>query len=141
MPAATFTHSVAVSADPEVLAAALQDEETWKGIGPIDDVWDATHDGPRLTGFRWNARAVGKTWEGTAHRVAKAEHPMRLDLDSAEIAGSISVDLEDANEGTQVTVTLAAQSKGMLAGMFWGVVADALRRGLERQVEAFAARF
>ncbi len=40
-----------------------------------------------------------------------------------------------------MTVTLAAQSKGMLAGMFWGVVADALRRGLERQVEAFAARF
>ena len=38
-----------------------------------------------------------------------------------------------------MTVTLTARSRSLLAGMFWGVVSDALERGLPRQVDRFAA--
>lgn len=141
MPADTFTHTVAVEAAPEEINTVLQDPDTWKDIGPIDDVWDATHDGDVLTGFSWSTRTAGRTWRGTAHRAPAAATVVKLDLDSPEIAGSITVDLGVTEVGTLMTVTLDARSKGVLAGVFWSVVADALRRGLVRQVEAFAERF
>lgn len=142
MPSDTFTHSVSVEATPETIHAALQNPETWKGIGPIDDVWDASHHGDELAGFSWSARAAGKTWEGTARRSGDdGIDSMTLDLDSPEIGGSITVSVEPTDAGTSLTVTLDAHSKGLLAGMFWGVVANALRRGLARQVDSFGDRF
>lgn len=142
MPSDRFSHTVTVEATPEAIYAALQQPDTWKGIGPIDDVWDATHDDDRLTGFRWTARAAGKSWKGTARRAAeRASGAMTLDLDSSEIAGSITVLLEPNEYTTALTVELAVRSKGLLAGMFWGVVTDALRKGLPGQVETFGEQF
>jgi len=142
MPSDTFSHTVKVGATPESVAAALQVAATWKGIGPIDDVWDATHDGADLTGFRWSARAAGKSWEGTATRSDdKKPGTMTLDLDSSEIEGALTVSYTPDNGGTALTVDLFARSKGVLAGMFWGVVADTLRSGLSTQIEAFGSQF
>ena len=119
-----------------------QDPETWKGVGPIDDVWDATHDDDLLASFRWSARAAGRSWEGTAARVADTHAPsMSLVLDSPEVAGRITIDLAANGEGTDLTVTLVARSKGLLAGMFWGVISDALGSGLPGQVDEFGSRF
>ena len=142
MPSDTFSHTVKVAASPESVAAALQVAATWKGIGPIDDVWDATHEGEDLTGFRWSARAAGKSWEGTATRNEDPEPgTMTLDLDSSEIEGALTVSYGPDGRGTALTVDLFAESKGVLAGMFWGVVADAMRRGLPAQIEAFGQQF
>ncbi len=142
MPSDTFSHTTIANAAHESIDAALQMPDTWKGIGPIDDVWDATHHGDNLAGFKWRARAAGKTWDGTATRVIDpAVNAVTFDLDSAEIVGSITVSLEPEGENTAVTVQLSARSKGLLAGMFWGVVADALRKGLPTQVEAFGKQF
>ena len=57
------------------------------------------------------------------------------------LAGTITVTLVPDGDTTVMTVTLTARSRGLLAGMFWGVVSDALERGLPRQVDQFAARF
>lgn len=142
MPSDTFSHTVTVAASPESVAAALQVASTWKGIGPIDDVWDATHEGSDLTGFSWSARAAGKSWEGTATRGEETKPgTMTLDLDSSEIAGALTVSYAPDDRGTALTVALFAESKGVLAGMFWGVVADALRRGLPNQIEEFGKQF
>lgn len=142
MPSDTFSHTVRVDATPESVVAALQAAATWKGIGPIDDVWDATHEGADLTGFRWSAHAAGKSWEGTATRKDDQKPgTMALDLDSSEIAGVITVSYVPDDGGTALTVDLFARSKGVLAGMFWGVVADALRSGLPTQIEAFGRQF
>jgi len=142
MPSDTFSHTATVSATPGSIYSALQHADTWKGIGPIDNVWDATHEGERLVGFKWSARAAGKTWEGTARRgndLVAGE--MTLDLDSSEIAATIAVTLRSDGDSTALTVKLSARSKGLLAGMFWGVVSDTLRKGMPAQVEAFGKQF
>jgi len=142
MPSDTFSHTVTVAATPDSIDRVLQMADTWKGIGPIDNVWDATHDGDRLTGFKWSARAAGKSWEGTAERAAvERDGAMTLDLDASEIAGAITVFLQPADGTTELTVELFARPKGMLAGMFWGVVSDALRSGLSAQIETFGDQF
>lgn len=142
MPSDTFSHSTTVSAAPEAVHATLQNPTTWEGLGPIDEVWDAVHDGDDLSSFRWRARAAGRTWEGTALRAtSEAGHSMALDLDSPEVGGTITMELEASGEGSVLTVTLHARSKGLLAGMFWGVVSDAIGSGLPRQVQEFGDRF
>lgn len=139
MPSDTFAHSTTVAAKPEEVRAALERAETWSGIGPIDEVTDPVFAGDRLAGFGWNARAAGRTWKGSA--VREDADTVRFRLDSSEIAGVIDVDVQPDAKGSRVTVTLQAKSKGFLSGMFWGVVADALRTGLARQVDEFGNTF
>lgn len=142
MPSDTFSHTTTVPADAATIYRSLQEPETWKGIGPIDDVWDASHDDDRLIAFRWSARAAGRSWEGTAERVTDESPPsMALGLDSPEVSGRITVLLTPNGAGSEMTVTMVARSKGLLAGMFWGVITDALRSGLPTQVDAFGSRF
>lgn len=132
----TFTHTAPVHASTAEVWAALQRAETWKNIGPIDEVWDATHaeDGS-LAGYRWSARAAGRTWKGVATTFESVrEHRMRLALESPEIYGGITVDIGAG----EITVSMDAAPKGPLATMFWGTVRRALQSGLPAQVEAFA---
>lgn len=133
----TFSHTTTVNASPAHVWTALQQAETWKNIGPIEEVWEATHDDDgSLTGYRWSAHAAGRTWIGHA-RTTDSERGkrLRLVLDSPEIHGAISVDID----GGEITVSMEAAPKGLLATMFWGTVRPALERGLPAQVEAFAA--
>lgn len=142
MPSDTFSHTASANVTIGSVRSALQLAETWKGIGPIDEVWEATYDGHDLAGFKWRARAAGKSWDGTAERVGNgSDSEVTFDLDSSEITGSITVSLQTEGETTAITVSLFARSKGFLAGMFWGVVADALRKGLPTQVETFSQQF
>ena len=142
MPSDTFSHVVTITTTPAVVIAALEQAETWKGLGPIDNVWDARIEGERLAGFRWSARAAGKTFEGTADRVGVGGvDPMRLDLESSDVTGTITVDIAPEGAGSTMTVAMTVQSKSFMAGMFWGIISDALRAGLPDQVESFAAQF
>lgn len=142
MPPDSFSHTVAVAATPDDLWLALQDADTWEGIGPLDAVWDSSHDTEgTLTGYRWSVTAAGKRWEGTASRTAlEPGRSLRLALDSSEITGAIEVSIEAAGS-SRLTVTLEASPKGVLATMFWGIVRDALRSGLETHVDAFAQTY
>lgn len=133
----TFSHTAAVDASASAVWTALQRVETWKNIGPIDEVWEATHgDDGSLTGYRWSANAAGRTWKGRATTTeSEPAQRMRLVLDSPEIRGAITVDIGNG----EITVSMDAEPKGPLARVFWGVVRGALERGLPNQVEAFAA--
>lgn len=133
----TFTHTASVHVSAAEVWDALQRAETWKNIGPIEEVWEATHgnDGS-LTGYRWSANAAGRTWKGRATTTESEQaRRMRLALDSPEIRGAITVDIGKG----EITVSMDAEPKGPLARVFWGVVRGALERGLPNQVEAFAA--
>lgn len=132
----TFAHTAAIDAPASAVWSALQRAETWMNIGPIEEVWEATHaeDGS-LTGYRWSAHAAGRSWKGRATTTqSEPDQRMRLALDSPEIRGAITVDIGAG----EITVSMDAEPKGPLARMFWGVVRGALERGLPHQVEAFA---
>lgn len=140
MPRASFTHNVPVSSPPEEIWQALQLAETWSGIGPVDDVWDAAHnDDGSLRGFQWSAHVGPTKYKGSAN-VAVAVHPhhMKLNIASSELTGALIADVEDGESQTLV-VTLEVVSKGPLATMFFPIVAEAIGRGLPKQVEEFAA--
>lgn len=142
MPSSTFSHTARAAAPATTIWTSLQDAETWVGFGLMDAVTSpVVHEG-RLVSFDWIATAAGSRHRGTATvgESVPGTH-MVLELDSSEIAATIAVTLLSEAGSTAITVTLAARSRGLLAGMFWGVVSDALERGLPRQVDQFAARF
>jgi len=144
MPTSRVRHTATAAAPPGRVWAALQEAGTWAGIGPIDEVWDATHDdGGMLAGFRWSADAAGRRWEGTATTAeARSGERITLALRSSEVRGTLTAALEgDGTGATRVDVSLDVEPAGLLAGMFWGVVSGAIRRGLPGHVEEFAARF
>ncbi len=119
---------------------ALQHASTWSGIGPVDDVWDAAHDeGGDLQGFRWSAHVGPTKYEGSARvAVAAAPHHMKLHLESNELSGALIADIAE-DDSPSLVVTLEVASKGALASMFFPIIAEAIGRGLPRQVEEFAA--
>ena len=141
MPLATFRHSAAAQAPASTVWDALQDAGTWGGIGPIDEVFDAAHeeDGT-LTGFGFRTTAAGKTWDGTARRVA-AEPGKRVEfaLTTGEIKARLAIDLTDESDHTTIAVRLEAEPAGMLATIFWGVVREAITADFTRRVDEFAA--
>jgi hypothetical protein len=57
------------------------------------------------------------------------------------VAGEIAVALAAEAAGTALRVTLTARSRGFIAGMFWGRIAETLGKGLVTQVDRFAASF
>lgn len=120
--------------------AALQDATTWSGIGPVDDVWDASHDDDgELQGFQWSAHVGPTKYKGSARVAVAAEpHHMKLHLDSSELSGALIADIDDDDPST-LAVTLEVVSKGSLAAMFFPIIAEAIGRGLPQQVEEFAA--
>lgn len=79
---------------------------------------------------------------GTATTVEAVEpERMRLSIDSPEIAGAITTLLDPAEElRTLVTVAVELRAKGLLAQMFYPIVAQAVRSGLAGQVQAFASK-
>ena len=143
MPAGTFSHAVSVPATPDTIWTRLQEAETWSGLGPIDDVWDAAHreDGV-IDGYRWAATAGGRRWEGTA-RTAEVitGEKLTLSLRSSEMRGTLTTDISPNGGGSHLTVTMRVEAVGMLSTLFWNVVKTALDHGLSKQVEAFGAQF
>ena len=139
MPRASFSHSVELARAAAEVWTTLQDAATWSGIGPVDKVWEPTHtDDGTLESFQWSAHVGPTSYKGSAVIAASiAPRHMRLDLDSSELKGSLTADLDD--ETTQLTVTLEVASKGAMGSLFFPLIADAIGRGLPEQVEEFAA--
>jgi len=139
VPRASFSHNAPLSKTASAVWEALQDASTWAGIGPVDDVWDATHDEDGgLVSFRWSAHVGPTKYKGSATVTIAAEpHHMKLHLDSTELTGALIADIDE--EDPSLVVTLEVASKGPLATMFFPIIAEAIGRGLPQQVEEFAA--
>jgi carbon monoxide dehydrogenase subunit G len=143
VPSADFSHTVTIAAEPGSAWARMQDPQTWVGLGPIDRVGEATVDGRgHLQGFRWGASVAGRRWEGTARTVrSEPGTEMEVALESSELRASVTASLTPHGDGhSRMVVELSARSAGLLAGMFWGAVEQAIRRSLPEQAAAFGHR-
>jgi hypothetical protein len=139
MAAASFSHRARVHASPQVVWDRLQQPDAWAQIGPIDEVWDAeVSPSAGLTTFRWSTRAAGRRYEGTASTShAVPGKLMVVDLITSEVQGSVTVTIEDA----AIEVDMSLRPVGLLASVFFSVVADAVGGGLAGHVDQFAAQF
>lgn len=139
VPTASFTHQALLDAPVELVWERLQEAEAWAAIGPIERVWEAAHDqSGALQSFRWSTRAAGRSIDGVARvSAATVGRRMVVDLETSEIAGSLEVVIAAA----AIDVTLSLRAVGLLATMFFGIVAEAVGGGLEQHVEDFAAQF
>lgn len=141
MPSQTFSHSVRVNAPRDVVWAELQKPETWEAIGGVDRVHDPVIDGEgRLEGFSFEATAAGQPYPGLATPLAREEgRVIAWEIDTSEVEGVTRVELADEGGGSRITVTVDLESRSILAGVFFPVIASAIGNGLPGAVEAFAA--
>jgi len=141
MPAATFTHTVATTASADEAWAALQQPETWAGIGPVSSVSAAEYasDGT-LSAFKWVADLGGKAYHGTAETTSyETPRQFELTMDNSEIAGDVVASIEEAGSGCSVTVKITFRTKGMLSAMFFPAIKTALAAGFPQQIEDLVA--
>lgn len=143
MPQETFTHTAIASAPAPEVFATLDEPSTWEEIGGVDRVTDPVIDSNgRLQGFSFEVRTAGKKYVGfaTPHERTDGEL-MSWRVDTTEVRGTTSVALEPVDGGTEITVTLVVESKGLLSAMFFPVIASSIGTGLPRSVDEFAWRF
>ncbi|MBT8197328.1 MAG: SRPBCC family protein [Acidimicrobiia bacterium] len=141
MPAEFFSHQVSIPRGVDHVWAQLNEVDTWAHIGPVDNVSDPVYDDDGLASFRWSTSVGPRSFQGTAVRDEFTEmERMSFILDAGEMTGSISTELDADDEATELVVTLGIEAKGLLSSMFFGVIRDAVGRGLPAQVDEFAHR-
>ena len=143
VPKESFTHTAIATASAAEIFATLDEPSTWEEIGGVDRVIDPVTDTDgRLQGFSFEVRAAGKKYVGFATPNERAEGElMSWRVDTSELRGVTRVSLEPVIDGTAITVTLEVESKGLLASMFFPVIASTIGSGLPRSVDEFAHRF
>jgi carbon monoxide dehydrogenase subunit G len=137
-----IAHSTTVEATTDEVWVALQDAATWEGIAGIRGVHDVRHtDDGLLDGFAFHTEVAGMRFDGTA-RVVRRTPPeaMTLDLDSKDLGARLAVRLKPADSVTTIVVGAELEARSMLVKMASGAVEGAVRKGLPREVEAFAGR-
>lgn len=138
MPKGSFTHQTSVPATPSEVWERFQDPETWKGIGPIDGIEGVERDGDRLLAFRWNTHVGPTRYRGRSTMTENLPgRRVSMELDSSEMGGRLSVDLEGDDDATLVAVRLDFATKGTMSALFFPVIAEAIQNGLRTQVDAF----
>lgn len=143
MPKDEFSHTATAHASPKEVFEVLDEPTTWEQIGGVDSITDAVIDSEgRLQGFGFEVRAGGKVYVGLATPHQRIEDRlMAWNVDTSEVKGVTNVALRPVGESTEVTVTLEVESKGLLASMFFPVIAAAIGSGLPKSVEEFTTRF
>jgi hypothetical protein len=123
--------------------AALDEPSTWEEIGGVDRVLDPVIDSEgRLQGFTFEVRAAGKNYVGAASPHERMEGElMSWRVETTEVRGITRVALKPVDAGTEITVTLEVESKGLLSAMFFPVIASTIGSGLPRSVDEFSQRF
>lgn len=139
----SFSHSVRLDTSPSEAWKQLHEADTWAGIGGIDEITDATHnESGELTGFTFVVSASGRRVEGTAATKQTRENELFvLEIASSELVGEVNVRLaaNDAS-GTKLRVVLDMRAKGLLANMFYPIIAQTVGKNLPAQVEKFGRR-
>jgi carbon monoxide dehydrogenase subunit G len=136
----TFNHSAIAAAARNEVWAALQKPETWEGIGGVENVHNPIVDADgSLQGFSFESVVGAKVYLGQAQRGRREEgRSMAWNIETSDIAGTVSVKLEDEGAGTRVDVTLEVESKGMLSNVFFPVISSTIGNGFPATVENFA---
>lgn len=142
MASAQFSHTVvsrALSLDEGW--AGLQDPATWATIAGVSEVSNPHFDeAGNLGGYLFTAIVANKEYAGKAEvRLSSRPTDMVVYISTSEIGGHISASLTPGGGGVSVTVGLDLQTRGLLSGMMFPLIAGAIRSGLPHQVEQFAA--
>ena len=142
MPKAQFDHQVSIAAPPPAVWYQMQQPETWAGLGPIERIWDPHWENGILCSFQWHAQAGPRKVDGVANtRQVLVEELMVIDLQGGGFNGLLTTELTlGAEDHTDAHVVLALATDDMLLSLVFGIVADAIKRGLPEQVEQLAAR-
>ena len=143
MPRDSFTHTAIANVSRTTVWDALDQPETWEQIGDVDRVTEAIiEDHGRLRGFTFESKAGGMAYTGQATPHNREElSTIGWSIETSELRGITRVELDDAGGNTQITVTLEVESVGMLASLFFPVIAAAIGNGLPEAVEKFADTF
>ena len=140
MAQATFSHTVNVAVSNQEAWDALQDHNTWAGIGPVSSVSNPVlQDDGVLKSFDWVADVGSKAYDGTAwvngyDKISRYE----LTMDSSEIAGDVVATLEPVDDTCDVTIEITFRTKGILSAMFFPAIKSALASGFPQQIEDLA---
>ena len=120
----------------------MQQPDTWAGLGPIERIWDPAWEDGVLSSFQWHAQAGPRKVDGVATtRQALPEELMVIDLAGGGFSGTLSTELAlGAGDQTDAHVVLALGTDDMLLSLVFGIVADAIKKGLPEQVEQLATR-
>jgi carbon monoxide dehydrogenase subunit G len=141
MASSTIRHTAHAPAPIEQVWASLQSPSVWEAIDGVDDVTNPEFVDGRLESFRFSATAGGRRHPG---RAAVTEHTepanLTLDIDTADMAGTIVVDLAPAGTGTTVTVSMTVVPRSLTARFAFAMIENAIRRGFASSVERFASR-
>jgi carbon monoxide dehydrogenase subunit G len=138
----TFSHSTQLNVSRSQVWAWLQDPELWGSVAGVDTIQDVrfNEDGT-LAGYAFTVKAGIHTIRGTADTVeGEPNARMKIEIVSPEMAGWIEATLEGQDESPTVTVELSMQPKGILANMFYPVIAQTVGREFPAHVQVFADR-
>lgn len=122
--------------------AGLQRPATWATIAGISEITNPVFDeGGNLTAYLFTAAVAGKDYAGKADvRLSSRPTDMVVSISTSEISGQIAANLVPSVDGVRVTINLDLQTRGLLSGMMFPLIANAVRTGLPDQVEQFASR-
>lgn len=141
MPTQSFTHTSRAAAGVDAVWSRLNEAATWEGIGGVDRVYDPiVDDNGDLRGFSFESVAAGTVYAGTARPRRREERRLiSWDIQNSEIRGVTEVELSPAGPSTDITVRLEIESVGMMAAMFFPVIAGVLGNGLSKAVDEFTS--
>ncbi len=142
MSKATASHKTTVASSRAEVWAALDRPETWNAVAGVERVHqEVIDDQGRLRGFRFDTVVGGRAFESVASpRDRFDERLMSWNITNLHIEGIIRVELEDEADGTGLTVEIELASTSLMSRMLFGTIADGVRRGLPRTVEALASQ-
>ncbi|HJU51493.1 MAG TPA: hypothetical protein VJ815_04120 [Acidimicrobiia bacterium] len=134
-----FFHRARASDNVEGVWKQLQLPSTWAEIGGVERLSEERFDeNGELIGYRFVIVVGGSEYLGTATRSAVIrEKRMVMQIDSTQVRGEISVELEPDDDATWVALSLSISSKGFFSSVLFPLIVKAVAGGFDDA----AARF
>jgi hypothetical protein len=141
VPSDIFRHSAVTVVPTRSVWTQLQDPDTWKAMGGIDEIHDPRIEDDLLKGFSFTSKIAGTPYRGRATTTESLhQERMVVDIDTSELRAVLTVELAPIDASTKLDVTMKLSSKSFLASMMWGLVSATVGSGLpERTAEMVAA--
>lgn len=139
---AAFSHASIVSAPRAAVWPALDLPETWNAVAGVERVHAPRFDDTgRLQGFLFDTVVAGRAYEGRAIPAERIEGSvMSWNIANSQVKGLIRVRLDDEGGETKLTVDVELEGVSMMSRMLFGAIAETVRQGLPRTVDAMAAQ-
>lgn len=142
LPGQKFNGSARVDAPPDEVWARLNDPKTWEGIPGVDRVYDPQQDEEgHLTGFKFDSKAMGRTYVGTASAARREEFvSLAWEISTSDIGGVITVQTDRIDGETLVNVALEVSPVSMMASLAFPLIANAIEAGFQESVDRWAGQ-